>query len=414
MSTSKQENTGTIERPSSAVGGLPLDNDNLSLKPGERFLSNGILLRKRSQLVVMGVVLLVVASLLSYFVKPHAPLTELVTPDQEFPGYEAQYPGDNSLEKRVINSYGLAFVLFETPYSGANVRALENVRSWARENYQAAPDFLHPVSIKPEAEPNDTVIGALGYNLFASLRYAAEGIVGNILRNRIEDFHETTAYNSFNLAFFEVYGKDAESATLLARYQSDKAKSAIDLVIWAAGWMLGGFVGLTYLAFSPRRQRFDRIRQLLVAFWGTVAASYAIGAWMSNSIPAFTSAIVAAAVALFFCKPFILLTREDSSLKVFFITLSSRWIALSVWASYSAIAILVLTWIRCSLPDTSDPVTLLLSALSGNFLYDPEEGKRIVARVLGALWVCVSIWAFVQRDKDARISDELEAGLASL
>lgn len=386
----------------------------IQLRPGDEFLSKGLLLKRRRQIILASVILLVVASFLSYFVKPRAPMTELVTPEQELPGYAAQYPGDNSLAKRVISSYGLAFVLFETPYSGPNVRALENVRSWGREKFQAAPDFLHPVSIRLDKEPNDTVIGALGYNLFAGVRYTAEGIVGDFLKSRIADFHGTTAYQSFSTAFFEVFGKDAESATLLARYQSDKAKGAIDSVIWSLFWTIGSIFASAYVIISPRRKRFDRIRHTLIAIWGASAVSYAITAWMVNSIPAFTSALVSAALAVYFTKPFMLLTRDDSSLKVSFITLSSRWIALSFWASYSAMAILVLTWIRCSLPDSQDPVTMILSALSGNFLYDPEEGKRLIARILGAVWVAVSIWAFSQRDKDARINDELEAELRSL
>ena len=409
MTRRAQNQTSTIDRSSSKNF-----DEEVELRPGDEFLSKGVLLKRRSQLITVGVLLLLVASLLSYFVKPRAPLTDLVTPAQELPGYAAQYPGDNSLAKRVISSYGLAFVLFETPYSGPNVRALENVRSWGREKFQAAPDFLHPVSIRPEKEPNDTVIGALGYNLFAGVRYTAESVIGEFLKSRIAEFHNTTAYTSFSTAFFEVFGKDAESATLLARYQSDKAKGSIDAVIWSLLWTVGTICSALYVLVSPKRQRFDRIRHTLIAAWGTAAVSYAITAWMVNSIPAFTSALLATALVVYFTKPFMLLTRDDSSLKVYFITLSSRWIALSYWASYSAMAILVLTWIRASLPDSQDPVTMLLSALSGNFLYDPEEGKRFIARAIGIVWVGVSIWAFTQRDKDARVSDQLEAELRSL
>lgn len=413
MSRRGRELNNTLDRGREAIDAAE-STDSFALAPGEEFLSRGLLLRERRHLVTAGVLLVVVACLLSYFVKPKAPMTELVTPDQELPGYEAQYPGDTSLSQRVMSSYGLAFVLFESPYTGTNVRALENVRSWARERFQAAPDFLHPVSIRPEQEPNDTVVGAIGYNLLGAIRYTAEGFVSNFLKDRIEDFHGTPAYNSFSTAFFEVYGKDSESATLLARYQSDKAKGSIHVVLWSAAWLISSILSLAYITFSPRAQRFDRIRKVLVALWGITALSYCITAWMSNSIPAFSSALLSALAAVYFCKPFVLLTRTDSSLKVYFITLSSRWIALSVWGTFSAFAILILTWIRCTMPDTTDPVSLLLSALSGNFLYDPEEGKRLIARVIGGVWIAVSVWAFFQRDKDARVSDELEAELASL
>lgn len=391
----------------------PLE-DPLTLPPGEQFITRGALLRNRKTLVWLSVIVLLTASLLSFFVKPKSHLTDLVTPDQEMPGFEARLPGDTGLSKRVLNSYNMALVLIGSPYTGKNVQALENVRSWAQANFQTAPDFLHPVSIKAEQEPNDTVIGAFGYNLFAGVRYSLESVVGSFLRGRIADFHDEPAYQSFSESYFETYGKDSEAATLLARYQSDKAKGAIDVILWTLAYSVSLVGALFYIAFSPRRQRFDRIRQSLVLTWALLAISYATNAWMVNSIPAFMSALLASFAAFYFLKPFILLTRQDSSLKVYFIQLNSRWIALSVWASYSLLAITVLTWIRCSTPEHADPISLLLSGLSGNFLSDPEDGKRLIARVIGFVWVAVSAWAFLQKDKDASVADQLDAELKSL
>ncbi len=406
----KQAESNTLERnyPSGPI------EDPLTLPPGEQFLTKGVLLRNRRALVAAAVFFLVLASLLSFFVKPKAPNGELVSPAQELPGFAAQYPGGDELSKRVANSYSLAFVLFESPYTATNVQSLENVRSWAHSRFQSAPDFLHPVSIKSEQEPNDTVVGAFGYNLFANVRYALEGAVSNVLKDRIAEFHSSSAYQSFSNSYFEVYGKDAESATLLARYQSDKAKSAVDVILWTIAWAATLLTTILYVTFSPRLQRFDRIRQSLIGTWGLVAVAYGSLAWMQNSIPAFVTALLAAVAALYFLNPFVLIRRNDSSLKVFFIQLSSRWIALSVWASYSLLAMLVLTWIRGTVPDNTDPVSLLFSGISGNFLHDPEEAKRAVARTLGIVWLTVSLWAFLQKDKDASVSDQLEAELKSL
>lgn len=391
----------------------PLE-DPLTLPPGEQFLTKGVLLRNRRRLVAFAVLMLVAASLLSYFVKPHEHIGALVTPEQELPGFAAVYPGDSTLAKRVTNSYGLAFVEIVGPYTATNVRALENIRSWAQNRFETSPDFLHPVSVKNEQEPNDTIIGALGYNLFVNLRYCLESAVGSFLRTRIAEFHNDPAYESFSNSYFDFYGKDAEAATLLARYQSDKAKAAIDVTLWTLAWTVClGLAGF-YVTVSPRRQRFDRIRRSLIMIWALAAIGYGCTAWMANSIPAFMSALLATATAFYFLKPFVLLTRQDSSLKVYFIQLSSRWIALSVWATYSVLAIAVLTWIRCTLPDNTDPITLLLSGLSGNFLSDPEEAKHVIARVMGVIWLVTSIWAFLQKDKDARVNDELEAELRSL
>lgn len=410
MGRRRRELSSTLERQY-AQG--PLE-DPLTLPEGEHFLTNGALLRNRKKLVSLAVFLLIAASLLSYFIKPHAHVGDLVSPQQELPGFAAVYPGDNTLAKRVTNSYSLAFVLIEGPYTGTNVRALENIRRWAQNRFELSPNFLHPISVKSEQEPNDTIIGAVGYNLFANIKYWLESSVGSFLRARIAEFHNDPAYESFASSYFEIYGKDAEAATLLARYQSDKAKSAIDVTLWSLAW----FASLTfcgfYVALSPRMQRFERMRQSLVLIWALVAVGYGCTAWMANSIPALMSALVAAVSACYFLKPFLLLTRQDSSLKVYFIQLSSRWIAFSVWASYSILAIAILTWIRCSIPDNTDPITLLLSSFSGNFLSDPEEGKHIIARVIGVVWLLISFWALRQKDKDAKVNDELEAELKSL
>ena len=408
MGRSPRELASVIEK-----GRGPIE-DPLTLPPGEQFLTRGFLLQHRRHLVSTAVVLLVVASLLSYFIKPRAPMAELVNPEQELPGFAAQYPGDNALAKRVTNSFSLAIVLIGSPYTGTNVRALENVRSWAQYKFQSQPDFLHPVSIKQEQEPNDTIAGALGYNLFASIRYNLESVVGSFLRSRIAYFHNDPAYKSFSISYFDIYGKDAEAATLLAKYQSDRAKQSIDVILWTLTWAALSSFSLLYVALSPRRQRFERIRQSLVLTWLLIASAYGASAWLSNSIPSLVTALLSTACCAYFLKPFVLLTRPDASLKIVFIQLSSRWIAFSVWATYSMLAITVLTWIRCTLPANTDPVSLFLSGLSGNFLYDPEEGKRLIARVLGIVWLIVSGWAFFQKDKDARISDELEAELASL
>ncbi len=406
--TSQKESASRIERYAGPI------EDPLTLSPGEQFITRGVLLRNRKNIVLAAIVALLLASVLSYFVKPRAPLTELVNPAQELPGFEAVFPGGNDLSKRVIDSFGLAIVLIGSPYTETNVRSLENVRSWAQSRFQAAPDFLHPVSIKPEIEPNDTIAGALCYNLFAGVRYSLETATGELLRGRIAEFHKKPAYKSFAASFFEIYGKDSEAATLLARYQSDKAKEAIDVILWTAAWLGSVACGAAYLLFSPRQQRFERIRHCLVYCWGLAALAYGSAAWMNNSIPSLVSALMATGLALYFLNPFLLLTRQDSSLKIYFIQLSSRWIAFSVWATFTLMAITVLTWIRAGVPDAADPVTLFLSGLSGNFLHDPVEGKRIVARLIAICWLTVSVWAFFQKDRDARVTDALEAELASL
>ncbi len=413
MGRDNRSKTATSERMKTTLEPGAFEEP-LNLPPGEQFITKGMLLRNRKKIVNFAVIALLTASLLAFFVKPKAPNAQLVTPSQELQGYEAGLPGNNNLAQKVASSYSIAFVLMGSPYTAKNAEALEHVRSWAQNRFQASPDFLHPVSIKQEDEPNDTIIGAFGYNLFASVRYAMESVVGGILQTRIADFHDEAAYKSFADSFFELYGEDGEAATLLARYQSDRAKGAIDILLWTAAWGASLLSSIAAITLSSRSKRFETIRLSLVLAWGLIAVSYGTTAWMTNSIPACISGALATFAACYFAKPFVLLTRQDSSLKVYFVTLSSRWIALSVWATYSLAAITMLTWIRSATPENNDPITLLLSSFSGNFLTDPEDGKRIVARVIGIMWVLISLWSFSQKDKDAKIADQLEAELRSL
>lgn len=363
----------------------------------------------RSRIIACVLIAVATASVLSFFVKPRAPMLEMVTPIQELPDFEPRMPTDRALAERVTGSFGIAMVLVRNPYTEKNAAALENVRSWAKEHFSSAPDFLHPVRVRPEHEPNDTILGALGYNLWAGIHYAMQSQIGSFIGWRIASFHETDAYASFQNAYFSLFGKDDESATLLARYQSDKGKAAIDVVLWTVVW--GAYVAAASVCtlLAPRKRRFEVLRLSCAAVWFLIGASNASHAWMENSIPSMLSGALSFTAAVFFWRPFLLRTRDaDATLKVAFYEPGSGWIALSVWLTFSLMAMTILTWIRAGVPEFPDPVTLLLSALNGNFVQDPEDGKRIISRVVGALWVAVSLWALVQRDGDSRVEDELE------
>ncbi len=348
------------------------------------------------------------ASVLSFFVKPRAPFLDLVSPAQELPGFEAKLPTNRLLAERVVGSFGMAMVLVHNKYTEQNAGALENVRTWAKQRFQDAPDFLHPVSVRPKKEPNDTILGALGYNLFAGAHYAAEGQIGSFVSSRISSFHESDAYKSFQNAYFMLFGKDDESATLLARYQTEKAKMSIEILMWAICWGIYGLASSILLLLAPRKCKFEFLRLSCSAAWLLIGISNASHAWMANSIPAMLSGAGAFGAAIFFWRPFVLRTRADASLKVAFYDPGSNWVALGVWLTYSLMAILVLTWIRAGVPDFPDPVTLFLSAFSGNFVQDPEEGKRCLSRIVGFIWVGLSLWALAQREGDTRVEDELE------
>lgn len=402
--------TPTKERPYETVpSGIGSESSDFLDRSDDARGASRTWLTFRRRVIAMLLAAVATASVLSFFVKPRAPMLEMVSPMQELPEFEARLPADRVLAERVMGSFGIAMVLVRNPYTEKNAAALENVRSWAKERFHDAPDFLHPVRVRPEHEPNDTILGALGYNLWAAAHYAMQGQVGSFISWRIARFHETDAYKSFQSAYFSLFGKDDESATLLARYQTDKAKSAIDVVIWTVCWGAYLCVAALVTMLSSRKLRFERLRLCCSAAWLLIGISNAAHAWMSNSIPSMLSGLLSFAAAVFLWRPFLLRTRQDdATLKVAFYEPGSGWISLSVWLTYSLLAMTVLTWIRGGVPEFPDPVTLLLSALNGNFVQDPEDGKRIIARVVGLVWIAVSVWALFQRDGDRRVEDELE------
>jgi hypothetical protein len=371
----------------------------------------------KDKVIYFAAALLVVVCLLSYFVKPGSAIFTIVSPEQELHNYQARYPGDTSLADRVMKSYQLAFVLVQSPYLQKNIISLENVRSWARDRFQSRPDFLHPASLDVVPESYDTIFSAFGYNLFAGIKYWLEECIANLLSIRIAHFHNTSAYQTFNAAYFNVFGKDSEAATLLARYQSDRAMLAIDVVLSACFWLIVSVVGTVYLVQAlnySKLRRFYRMQKFLCITWLFAAISYVFVAFSNNNIATYFSAIMSAIVALFLYRPFKITWHENGKLEISTFQLSSRWVALIVWVSYSLLAVQILTWIRAGVPNNPDPITLLLSSLSGDFIHDPVSGKRFIARLLGIVWLVFSIWTIFQQRKDAKQQQEFDEKLKSL
>lgn len=355
----------------------------------------------------------IVAALLAYFVKPQAPLTELVSPQQELPDYQMHLPGDTTLANRVTKSYGIALVLVSTPFTQKNVVALDSIRSWAREKFQTEPDFLHPVSLEPINERRHTFIEAFTYNLFTAPRYLLEDLAGQFLQGQIARFHATRAYASFRQSYFDLFGWDSDAAALLARYQSDKALLAEPVVLWASFWLAAFFAAAFYLFRAKRSQKFMRLETVLYSAWFLLAFSYIARAWIENRVSVLVSAVVCAAIALYLKYPFTVKVESTSgSVIIKMCLLDVNQIVLAAWLTYSMFAIQVFTWAKTGAMDDPDPLTLLICCVSGNFIHDPFMTKKIVARVVALLWLCVSIWA--ARQTLAQDQIEAEEKLASL
>lgn len=370
--------------------------------------------RARQKTVYLLILLTLAATLLAYFGRPKPPLLELATPRQELPSYTEHYPGDTSLSDRVSKSYGLAMVLVQSPYTQKNVVALESLRSWARARFQQQPDFLHPVSLPASDDTNQTFIDAFCSNLFTGMHYWLQDQVGHLVSARIAAFHETKAYLSFRNAYYDLFALNADAATLLARYQSDKAKLAIDVILLSGLWLIAILSGILSVIKTRPVLRYETAQQVLSRLWLLAGLCYLVLACTRNDVSLVVSSIVSASIGLYLRAPFVLQPSEQLSDKIRFISLKSNWTAFAIWLSFSLVVMQSFTWIRTGSITAPDPISLLLSSITGNFLQEPLHGKHLVALILGLSWLVASIWALSQAASDARAAQEAEESLATL
>jgi len=368
----------------------------------------------RRRLVTYGLIgLVVLAFLMAYFVRPKAPLMDFVSASQEI-GPGEHLPSDQGLAARVSKSYGLALVLVFSDYSRKNAVALESLRSWARENFQRDPGFLHPAMPESPAENHQSIMDALFFNLCAAPLYVVEGQTVQFLKGRIADFHSTRAYESFREDYYSAFGKDKESALLLARYQSDRAASAVNVLVSLIFWICVLVTGMFAFQVAPQGSRSTKSQRMLAHFWLALSLFYFVLAWVQNAVPVLVSALICGFVGFYLRRPITVKYGEDKGLSLTLVTLSNRAVAVSYWLTLSLVAIQVMTWIKTGSLNDPDPITLLLSSFSGNFLQDPINSKRNLSRVVGALWVLSGawvVWEFIIHEPNSK---DVEEGLASL
>jgi hypothetical protein len=369
---------------------------------------------KNDRLITIAAAIVLVFGVMSYFARPKEPPLQLVTPQQELPTYRPTYPGDMSLHDRVLKSYELAFILVRTPYLSTNVNALESIRQWARVQFQAHPDFLHPINLPGPSGNRDTVFGALGYNVFASPLFWLQAQTGELLRWQIARFHETSAYRSFNSSFFDMFGKDADAATLLSRYESERAKEAIDVLFWAAFWLIGAIAGVYKFCVAQRADIFDNIRKLTAGAWAMLAVSYLSQSWETGQAASLISMLAATAIATYLYRPFMLVSHHEAKQQLVRIRLAPCWISMAAWFTVTCLCVQLLTWTRSGIGATADPVTLFLASFTGNFLHDAAQDKRIINACIAMLWLSFTAWALLQRHKDQPYSAEPDDNFKTL
>ena len=363
--------------------------------------------------LVIGVMCLSFA--LSYFYRPQPPERELVTASQEMPhGTNFVETGAAPMSKRVANSFTLALVLVKSEFSEKNATGIECMRVWAQENFQRDPSFLRPVTLKIPVVVHHSIIDSFFYNLLAGPIYFLQDHVMDFLSARIADFHNSKAYLSFVGDYYDSFGMDVESATLLARYQSERAKLAVNVVLGAVFWLLVAVGGVVSILTARAGRRSSRGQWLLAYGWLLVALLYLVVGWIQNSVPVMTSAIMCGAIGLYLCKPFKLQISEESALNVKFISLSPQYISIFAWISVSLIAIRLITWAKTGTLFDPDPITLLASSVSGDFLHEPVHAKKNIKAAVGLIWLLFGLWTTYYVSYDPKSSAEVERTLDSL
>jgi hypothetical protein len=360
------------------------------------------------KLVAFTVVATIACGLLTFFVKARPDETVFVSPRQELPNYTAQYP-DTTLRDRIVKTYDLALILVQSPYMQKNFNALECIRRWARDNFAEHPDFLHPVVLSVKEANHDTVFGAFGHNLFSAPHEFLESIASAVVRARVQNFHQSNAYSTFRTAFFDFFGWYGESAVLLARYENDRAKIGADAFIWGTAWAAGAVGAAIYLFRNRKKAFFDAVRKVTAGTWTILALAYFLQAWQTERASSLLSTFFATATALYLYIPVAIIHHEEAGRRLARIRFTPNWTALAAWLTVSFLAIQVLTWIRHSATGATDPITMLVGALSGNFVHDPAQAKRSITVLTGVLWLAFSYWAYRQQSKTYEPEIDIES-----
>lgn len=344
----------------------------------------------RRNLAFGSIVLVVAAALMAFFVKPSPDVTPMVDQAAEISDPELKVTKGGRFPARVMQPK-LALVLIQSEFSKGNEDALEALRSWAKERFSEDRTFLHPVAVRRN-EPHQTIFDAMCHNLFAPGRYWLEKRVMKFLRWRINEYQDTNEYQAFRVDFYELFGAETDAALLLCNYQEDRARQAV-AIFMAAGCLLS-FALIAFVAGAKQGTStlFSRGRRVLCYGWFALSAFYAVVAWSSNDIACLMATLISLAVTGYLVYPFRVSITDDRRLVLTPYDMSPRVVALLTWVSLTLLGIHVLTWIKSGNLADPDPVTLFLSGLYGDFLHDPDNTKRILSYVLGAIWLLGSCW----------------------
>jgi hypothetical protein len=367
---------------------------------------------RHNYLFALLITVTVLSFLMAYFVKPHPFQADIVLPENSVAKPSA--PGTHSLADRVAKSCNLALVLVRSEYSETNANALESLRNWASKNFQRDPNFLHPPSLETQGELNQSIIDSFSYSMLASLHSLFEGQIAGFLRARIDDFHHSEPYATFSNDYNQLFGKDADSATLLARYQSGRARQAIDPLLGAMFWVVMLCVSAVIFFRGKFDSRAGKGQSILAYTWIALALFYIVSGWIQNQVPILISAIICGGIGLYVWRPIKISYGENRGLSFELLRIPRRTLVLLYWITVSMLLIRIVSWIKTGTLLAPDPITLIISALTGDFLHDPADIKRNIDRFIGAVWTLFSLWTILQLAEEPEEEFDQEEDLAPI
>lgn len=339
------------------------------------------------------VALVAIVCACSYIFKPRETMRQLVAPEKMIPHTRLEFPKDTSFADSVMKSSSWGVVLLHSEYSNGNANALEAVRSWAAEQFHRDPRFLHPV-VLPKASNNSTFLNASAYSLFAAPYFALSDIASTWMGGQIEKASAGPQFAAFRDDYVGLFGSGSEAATLLARYQADRARSAVNPVLSACYLLIAGLLmplGSRRLRALAARWRIGQDGYEAAAVFAYFVFALALGYFAQAVIVESTAAwsLTAALVSLI-CGLFVLFpirvfvdTQEVLLLRS---NMDDREIKIFGWLFMSVLMVQALTWLKQGQLTEPDPITLIISALTGDFIHEHLVVKRALASGLAVLW----------------------------
>jgi hypothetical protein len=344
---------------------------------------------QKGRFTQIAVILTIISFMMAYFNKPHGSAGDLVP---------STYPNAHKpnitipLSTRVAHSYTLAMILVRSDYTPGNATALEALRNWANRNFEKDSNFLHPAALESTAENSQSIVDSYSFSLLQSTRYFFEELMANFLSWRIRDFETSDSYKSFCDDYYDLLGRDFDSDQLLARYQTERAREAADPMLVLVFW----FIVSGAILFKVWRKKTwsinDRLQFALTCTWLSLAGFYMVAAWTQNQIAVLVSAIFCLAVGLYLRRPVKIAKDPNGAILVQTVNLSSPVLALTTWLTVSLLLIRIVAWIKTGSLLHSDPITLIISGLRGDFVHDPVHVKRNIDRMIGLLWLAFTLW----------------------